>query len=129
MKQLQPGVYRRCRLRFAFPTLLLILAAATSTTVSGDRADPDVDESAIPSQPVRKSRIDAGTTMLSEVLQGNDGVRIQTLCTHCNSANIQCGGLSEDLVPLKRDGFPILGGLATSRRWPQQTRTGWSPTA
>ena len=43
-----------------------------------------------------------------------DGVRVQTLCTHCNSANIQVGGLSRDLVPMLRDGFPIVGGLHTS---------------
>jgi outer membrane receptor protein involved in Fe transport len=53
-------------------------------------------------------------TVVSDVLQGKDGVRIQTLCTHCNSANIQLGGLSRELVPLWRDGFPIVGGLQTS---------------
>ena len=51
---------------------------------------------------------------VTEALEGRDGVRIQTLCTHCNSANVQVGGLSEDLVPLSRDGFPIVGGLATT---------------
>lgn len=51
---------------------------------------------------------------ITETLQGQDGVRIQTMCTHCNSANIQVGGLAEDLVPVLRDGYPVLGGLATS---------------
>jgi outer membrane receptor protein involved in Fe transport len=52
--------------------------------------------------------------VVSESLQGREGLRIQTLCTHCNSANVQVGGLSRDLVPMSRDGFPLVGGLATS---------------
>jgi outer membrane receptor protein involved in Fe transport len=54
------------------------------------------------------------TDAVTGSLQGKDGLRIQTLCTHCNSANIQVGGLSRDLVPMSRDGFPIVGGLHTS---------------
>jgi outer membrane receptor protein involved in Fe transport len=56
---------------------------------------------------------DAAGTVTS-ALQGQDGVRIQTLCTHCNSANIQVGGLSQDFVPISLNGYPVLGGLATS---------------
>ena len=47
-------------------------------------------------------------------LQGQDGLRIQTLCTHCNSANIAVGGLSAELVPIILNGYPVFGGLATS---------------
>ncbi len=51
---------------------------------------------------------------LADLLQGQDGVRIQTMCTHCNSANIQVGGLSQDHAPVYRNGYPVIGGLATS---------------
>jgi outer membrane receptor protein involved in Fe transport len=47
-------------------------------------------------------------------LQGQAGVRVQTMCTHCNSANVQVGGLSQDLVPLFFGPYPLIGGLAVS---------------
>jgi outer membrane receptor for ferrienterochelin and colicin len=58
--------------------------------------------------------VDAGAASVTSALQGKEGVRIQTLCTHCNSANVQVGGLSSDLVPIEVDGYPVFGGLATS---------------
>lgn len=58
--------------------------------------------------------VDEASATVTEALQGKEGVRIQTMCTHCNSANIQVGGLAQDLVPLMRGGYPIFGGLATS---------------
>jgi len=39
---------------------------------------------------------------------------IQTMCTHCNSANIQVGGLSKEYAPITRNDYPVIGGLATS---------------
>ena len=59
-------------------------------------------------------RIDDPAATVTDALQGRQGIRIQTLCTHCNSANIQVGGLSDELVPISRDGFPVIGGLATT---------------
>jgi len=47
-------------------------------------------------------------------LQGQSGVRIQTMCTHCNSANVQVGGLSQDLAPIFFGPYPLIGGLAVS---------------
>ena len=47
-------------------------------------------------------------------LQGQAGVRVQTMCTHCNSANVQVGGLSQDLVPMFFGPYPLIGGLAVS---------------
>ena len=47
----------------------------------------------------------AGTVTGS--LQGKDGLRIQTLCTHCNSANIQAGGLSQEFAPVILDEFRV----------------------
>jgi len=55
-----------------------------------------------------------GAADLTGELQGKEGLRIQTLCTHCNSANIQAGGLSQELAPITRDGFPVVGGLAAT---------------
>jgi len=60
------------------------------------------------------SVLPASAAGVTDAIQGRDGVRIQTLCTHCNSANVQLGGLSRDLVPMSRDGFPLVGGLAAS---------------
>ncbi len=57
---------------------------------------------------------ESAASNVTETLQGQDGMRIQTMCTHCNSANVQVGGLSQELVPIRRDGYPIFGGLATS---------------
>ncbi|MFN7967126.1 MAG: TonB-dependent receptor [Acidobacteriota bacterium] len=59
-------------------------------------------------------KIDEAAGDVTGSLQGQDGVRIQTMCTHCNSSNIQVGGLSQDLVPLEFGGYPLFGGLATS---------------
>jgi len=78
------------------------LGAAAAEDDSPEEADGTTEESARAGSSVGAS------------LQGQDGVRIQTMCTHCNSANIQVGGLAEDLVPVLRDGYPVFGGLATS---------------
>jgi len=77
-------------------------SAATPETIPADSV----------AGPVRL--VETAATVVTDVLQGKDGVRVQTLCTHCNSANVQVGGLSRDLVPMSRDGFPLVGGLATS---------------
>jgi outer membrane receptor protein involved in Fe transport len=74
---------------------------AAVLTDAGTARDDDLD-------------LDPSAGSVTGALQGKEGVRIQTLCTHCNSANIQVGGLSQDLVPMERDGYPLLGGLATS---------------
>ena len=57
---------------------------------------------------------ETASSTVTDDLQGKDGVRIQTMCTHCNSSNIQVGGLNQDLVPIYIAGYPILGGLAVS---------------
>lgn len=49
----------------------------------------------------------------SKGLQGNEGVVVQTMCTNCNSANIDLGGLGGELLPIDVDGFPLVGGLMT----------------
>jgi outer membrane receptor protein involved in Fe transport len=86
---------------------LLLFAGAALATEESEPAAPNDDKSESPEE------IEAGQN-IADLLQGQDGVRIQTMCTHCNSANIQVGGLSQDLAPLYRNGYPVIGGLATS---------------
>lgn len=93
---------------------LLIAAAGLSPALAGE-------PSSTTDPPPAAEKPDDGTTLdvgegasLTESLQGQEGVRIQTMCSHCNSANIQVGGLSQDLVPITFGGYPLLGGLATS---------------
>jgi len=93
------------RARRALPALLVLAALSLGAAAAEDDGAATAEE---PEQdPV-------GSVAVSGALQGKDGVRIQTLCTHCNSANIQVGGLSRELAPVSRDGFPLIGGLATS---------------
>ena len=47
------------------------------------------------SKPDDKVSIDESESSVTGSLQGKEGVRIQTMCTHCNSANIQVGGLNQ----------------------------------
>ncbi|RMG46771.1 MAG: TonB-dependent receptor [Acidobacteria bacterium] len=89
------------------------LAAAVLAAMPAGVAGETGEEAAVP-PPEGKVAIASGEGSVTEALQGKEGVRIQTLCTHCNSANIQVGGLNEDLVPVLWDGFPLFGGLATS---------------
>jgi len=89
---------------------LAVLCFAISDPAAGETDTPEDPED--PPEAIEPK--DIATDAVSGALQGKDGVRIQTLCTHCNSANIQVGGLSRDLVPMLRDGFPIVGGLHTS---------------
>ncbi len=81
-----------------------VLAPAVAPVLAQESAPPPVDT----------VEIAEGSANVTGALQGQDGVRIQTMCTHCNSANIQVGGLSQDLVPITYGGYPLFGGLATS---------------
>lgn len=58
--------------------------------------------------------IDDSAATVTGALQGKEGLRIQTLCTHCNSANIQVGGLAQEFAPILLNWYPVFGGLATS---------------
>jgi len=93
------------------PRLWLILFALLLTGAVLAAEPPEVETA---EDETESAEVPDSGQNLAEILQGQDGVRIQTMCTHCNSANIQVGGLSQDLVPLYRNGYPVLGGLATS---------------
>ncbi len=91
------------------------LAAGEEAPLPGEAGPPPAEE-ARPAAPADTGTIavEGASQDVTGALQGQEGVHIQTMCTHCNSANIQVGGLSQDLVPVLWDGTPLLGGLAVS---------------
>lgn len=94
---------------------LLLPLGASGSEEEEPPAEPSAPEVAPAPPPAEESVvIEESRGTVTEALQGKEGVRIQTLCTHCNSANIQVGGLNQELVPITRDRFPLLGGLSTS---------------
>jgi outer membrane receptor protein involved in Fe transport len=48
---------------------------------------------------------------LTAALEGTSGVRVATMCTNCNVANVSMCGQSEERVQVWQDGLPVLGGL------------------
>jgi len=97
-------------------TALVLLTAVAVGTVPVRAADGSTDPQegrAVPPEDTAIEMAEAAATV-SGALQGQDGLRIQTLCTHCNSANIQVGGMAAELVPISINGYPVFGGLATS---------------
>ncbi len=94
------------------PISLVIAAALLAATVAYAE-EPKTSQSTAGSGSGEQQEPQA-TATVTENLQGKDGVRIQTMCTHCNSSNIQVGGLNKDLAPIFAAGYPLLGGLATS---------------
>jgi outer membrane receptor protein involved in Fe transport len=93
--------------------LLLLAIGAASPALS---ADPSAAEGGERAEAPDESEIEItdSAASVTSALQGKEGVRIQTLCTHCNSANVQVGGLAADLAPIFLDDYPVLGGLAVS---------------
>jgi outer membrane receptor protein involved in Fe transport len=84
----------------ALPVLTLALALATGAPVwSGTDAEGEA-------QPP------AATTSLTQAMQGDSGIAIQTLCTNCNNADLSLGGLGNDHVAVTCDGLPVPAGLA-----------------
>ncbi len=58
-----------------------------------------------------KSAAEEGST-LTQALQGDSGVVIQTMCTNCNSADLSLGGFDAAYVDMVCDGLPVPTGLA-----------------
>ncbi len=48
---------------------------------------------------------------VAEVVEGASGVRVQTMCTNCNIANVTMLGQTGDRVQIWKDGLPVVGGL------------------
>lgn len=99
-----------------FKPIVLLSALAfgpLSTVLAVDEPSATVEEQAEAPAESEIEIADSAATVTG-ALQGKEGMRIQTLCTHCNSANVQVGGLSAELVPIFINGYPVLGGLAVS---------------
>lgn len=90
----------------------VVLLGSFSVAVGSDEGDTAKGEER--KKPAEAIEVDQSSKTVTDALQGKEGVRIQTMCTHCNSANIQVGGLSSDLVPVSRGGYAVHEGLATS---------------
>ncbi|RMG44216.1 MAG: TonB-dependent receptor, partial [Acidobacteria bacterium] len=90
---------------------LLAAALAVAGPALGDEEAPRGGAGAPKEETVE---LDEAAASVTGALQGKEAVRIQTLCTHCNSANIQVGGLAAELVPMELGGFPLLGGMAVA---------------
>ena len=93
--------------------LLALLAAATpalSAEASGDSADRD---SATAVRPDDEGRLedDATESSLTQSIQGEGGLTVQTMCTNCNSADLSLGGLSNEHIAVTCDGMPVPSGL------------------
>ncbi len=48
---------------------------------------------------------------LGGILSGASGVRVATMCTNCNVANVTMFGQTGDIVQVWQDGLPVVGGL------------------
>lgn len=94
----------------------VVVALVSGACLAADTDQDGTTEQRATGAPVEVGKIvvESDAASLTGALQGQEGVRIQTMCTHCNSANIQVGGLSADLVPISFGGFPLFGGLATT---------------
>lgn len=102
--------------RLAWSVLIgLVAIGFLAPSLAGEGEEKPSSSSPQVNQPAQDTvGIAENSASVTGALQGQDGVRIQTMCTHCNSANIQVGGLSQDLVPISFGGYPLFGGLATS---------------
>jgi outer membrane receptor protein involved in Fe transport len=94
--------------------LPLVLAIVLPSTVPAADEPAATAEEQSEQPDLSEIELESSAASVTGALQGKEGLRIQTLCTHCNSANIQVGGLSAELVPIWLSGYPVLGGLATS---------------
>ncbi|GAB4222258.1 MAG: hypothetical protein Kow0062_18820 [Acidobacteriota bacterium] len=68
-----------------------------------DAAKPD-DEGVRPD--------DATESSLTQSIQGEGGLTVQTMCTNCNSADLSLGGLGNEHIAVTCDGLPVPSGLA-----------------
>lgn len=85
----------RCRwLAFA----LALFVAAIAPLAAADEA-----EEAAPSK--------EGETNLADLLSQASGVRVATMCTNCNVANVTMLGQTGDRVQIWQDGLPVVGGV------------------
>ncbi len=78
-------------------------------------ADVEASDSSPDSKPAESSAPSASsgeaTIGLADALAGTSGVRVATMCTNCNVANVSMLGQADDRVQVWQDGLPVQGGL------------------
>ena len=103
-----------------FLVFLLFLAVPASTLAAEEGAEPEGSaegdegvETPAPQGSTPTGGSSSGTgTSLTQSLQGDSGISIQTLCTNCNNADLSVGGLDNDYIEVMCDGMSVPSGLA-----------------
>jgi outer membrane receptor protein involved in Fe transport len=110
-----PRILALALLAFLLATVAPGPAAEETSSAAGDGADgvdgADAGTGDAAAAPEEESAHGA-ITSLTEALQGESGVSIQTMCTNCNSADLSMGGLGNDHIAMTCDGLPVPAGLA-----------------
>lgn len=60
---------------------------------------------------IGKGEVEQDEASITEILEGSSGVRVQTMCTNCNIANVTMCGQTGDRVQIWQNGLPVVGGL------------------
>ncbi len=77
----------------------------------GQQAEPAPPAEDVPARPPAAGEKSAATS-LTQALEADSGISIQTLCTNCNNADLSMSGLDNDHVAVVCDGMPVSSGLA-----------------
>ncbi|RMF71481.1 MAG: TonB-dependent receptor [Acidobacteria bacterium] len=101
------------RLATLLPVLLLMLPApvlADEGNAPGSSAATETSAAKPGDEGVRPD--DATESSLTQSIQGEGGLTVQTMCTNCNSADLSLGGLGNAHIAVRCDGLPVPPGLA-----------------
>jgi len=91
--------------------LLLTLSPALGDAQGSAAADEGETEATRVEPPERKEEERVTATSLTQTMDADSGVSVQTLCTNCNNADLSMGGLDNDHVAVTCDGLPVASGL------------------
>ena len=80
------------------------------SAVSDEESGEKESEQAQPKKGIGEEELSIASSV-TQAIQGQDGVTVQTMCTNCNEANIELGGLGDEHVNVNIDGFRLFGGL------------------
>jgi outer membrane receptor protein involved in Fe transport len=99
-----------------FATILATMAIVPCSFLfapCASAADEESGEGVVVKPPKEEEKEERGAkTALTQDLQGEGGLTIQTMCTNCNSADLSLGGLDNAHVEMMCDGLPVPEGLA-----------------
>ncbi len=92
--------------------LLALLVVMAPAVHAGEPAGTDRAGSATAAPDDEgKRESDATESSLTQSIQGEGGLTVQTMCTNCNSADLSLGGLGNDHIAVTCDGMPVPSGL------------------